>query len=61
MRSKEAIRRAKNKYAKTTLKSVVVKLHKKYDESIINHLDGKENVTAYIKQLIIADMEKGGE
>lgn len=60
MRSKEAIRRAVSKYEKTQ-KRVVVKLHNKNDESIIKHLDGKENVTAYIKQLIIADMEKGEE
>lgn len=61
MRSKEAIKRAQDKYEKSTIKRVTVKLNNKYDESIIKHLDGKENVTAYIKQLIRADMEKGGE
>lgn len=61
MRSKEAIKRAQDKYEKSTIKRVTVKLNNKYDESIINHLESKENVTAYIKQLIRADMEKGGE
>lgn len=61
MRSKEAIKRAVSKYEKANIKRVVVKLNIKYDESIINHLNGKENVTAYIKQLIRSDMEKGGE
>ena len=61
MRSKEAIKRAHRKYEKSNIKRVTVKLNNKYDESIINHLESKENVTAYIKQLIKADMEKGGE
>ena len=61
MRSREAIKRAQSKYEKSTIKRVVVKLHKKYDESLIEHLESKENVTAYIKQLINSDMEKGGE
>lgn len=61
MRSREAIKRAQNKYEKTTLKRLSIKLHKRLDEGIIKHLDGKDNVTAYIKELIKADMEKGGE
>lgn len=61
MRSKEAIKRAQTKYEKSNIKRVTVKLNNKYDESIINHLESKDNVTAYIKQLIKSDMEKGGE
>ena len=61
MRSREAIKKAKSKYEKVAIKRVTVKLNKRLDEDMIEHLDGKENVTAYIKQLIKADMEKGGE
>lgn len=61
MRSKEAIRRAVSKYEKSTVKRVTVKFHNINDEDIIKHLDGKENVTAYIRQLIRSDIEKGGE
>ena len=61
MRSREAIKRAKRKYEKSTMKRLSIKLHNKYDEGIIRHLESKENVTAYIKQLIRSDMEKGGE
>ena len=57
----EALKRAQAKYEKAKIKRVIVKLHKNYDASIINYLDSKENVTAYIKQLIRADMEMGGE
>ena len=60
-RSKEAIKRAKIKYEKKNNKRVTVKLHIKYDGDIISHLESKENMTTYIKQLIRADMEKGGE
>ena len=61
MRSKEAIVRAQLKYDKTMLRRFTIRLHKSLDESIIKHLEGKENMTAYIKQLIRSDMEKGGE
>lgn len=61
MRSREAIKRAVKKYETSTVKRVTVKLNNKRDKSIIKHLEGKENVTAYIKQLIRSDMEKGGE
>ena len=61
MRSKEAIKRAQHKYEKSTVKRVTFRVHNKYDKSIIEHLESKENVTAYIKQLIRSDMEKGGE
>ena len=60
-RSKEAIKRAKSNYEKNNIKRVYFKLHNKYDENIISHLESKENVTAYIKQLIRSDIEKGGE
>ena len=56
MSSKEAIRRAQNKYDKSTLKRITIKLHKVHDEDIIKHLESKDNVTGYIKQLIVADM-----
>lgn len=56
MSSKEAIRRAQNKYDKSTLKRITIKLHNVHDEDIIKHLESKDNVTGYIKQLIVADM-----
>lgn len=61
MRSREAIRRAKNKYEKVAIKRVTVRFNKKLEGELINHLESKENVTGYIKQLIRADMAKGGE
>ena len=56
MSSKEAIRRAQNKYDKSTLKRITIKLHNVHDEDIIKHLESKDNVTGCIKQLIVADM-----
>ena len=56
MSSKEAIRRAQNKYDKSTLKRITIKLHNVHDEDIIKHLESKDNVTGYVKQLIVADM-----
>lgn len=61
MRSKEAIQRAQKKYDQNAIKRLTVKLNKKLDEDIVNHLDGKGNITAYIKQLIRTDIAKGGE
>ena len=49
MSSKEAIRRAQNKYDKAMLKRITVKLHNVHDEDVIKHLKNKENVTGYIK------------
>lgn len=61
MRNREAIKRAVSKYEKNTVKRVTVKLNKMLDKDMIEHLDGKQNVTAYIKQLIRSDMEKSGD
>lgn len=56
MSSKEAIRRAQNKYDKAMLKRITIKFHNIRDEDVIKYLESKENVTGYIKQLIVADM-----
>ena len=61
MRSREAIKRAQSKYQKNVIKLVTIKFNKRLEADVIAHLNGKENVTAYIKGLIKADMEKGGE
>jgi len=61
MRSREAIKRAKSKYEKNVLKRVTIRFNKRSEADVIAHLDGKDNVTAYLKALIKADMEKGGE
>ena len=56
MSSKEAIRRAQNKYDKSMLKRITIKLHNVHDEDIVKHLESKDNITGYIKKLIVADM-----
>ena len=61
MRSREAIKRAQRKYAKNALKRVTVTFNKRLEADVIAHLESKDNVTAYLKGLIKADMEKGRE
>ena len=61
MRSLEAIKRAKNKYEKNVIKRVTIRFNKRSEADVISYLDGKDNVTAYLKSLIKADMAKGGE
>ena len=61
MRSREAIKRAKRKWEKNVLKRVTINFNKRSEADLIAHLDGKDNVTAYLKALIKADMAKGGE
>ena len=54
----EAIRRAVKKYDKTHTKQYHLKLNLESDAKIIKHLEGKDNVQGYIKQLITDDMER---
>lgn len=51
-----AQKRAQSKYEKKNIKRVVVKLNTKHDADIIEHLEGKDSVNAYIKELIRKDM-----
>lgn len=47
------------KYIKTNIRRFEIKLSKKYDAELIDWLESKENITDYIKNLIIND-KKGG-
>lgn len=50
--------RAIDKYQKENIKRVVLKLNKKTDKDIIDHLDQQEKVNTYLKK-IIRDKIKG--
>ena len=54
----EAIRRAVRKYDAANTKQVHLKLNRKTDVEIIEHLDKQKNVQGYIKDLIRQDMRK---
>ena len=54
----EAIRRAVRKYDAANTKQVHLKLNRKTDAEIIEHLDKQNNVQGYIKDLIRQDMRK---
>jgi hypothetical protein len=58
-RSKEAIKRAKDKYEKNNVRRFTLKLSR-VDADLIEFLDGKENINGYLKSLIRNDKEKGG-
>lgn len=45
-------------YAKENIKQIRFVLNKKSDKEIIDHLDKQENKNAYIKNLILKDMQK---
>lgn len=55
--SSEAQRRASAKYDKANKVTVTVKLNKKHDADIIEHLAKQENRQGYIKNLIREDMK----
>lgn len=50
--------RASAKYDKANTTGVYLKLNKETDKAILDHLARQENKQGYIKQLILADMEK---
>ena len=50
--------RANAKYNKENTKNVVLHLNINTDKDILDHLDGKENKTGYIKDLIRDDIKK---
>ena len=54
----EAKRRAIKKYDAANTKQIHLKLNKKTDADIIEHLDKQENAQGYIKTVIRKDMEK---
>ena len=61
MRSKEAILKAKKKYAeKGVIKRITITLHEVNDADILAHLKKKANMSGYIKDLVRRDMKKQG-
>jgi hypothetical protein len=56
----EASNRAQAKYDKENTVQFKVKLNKKSDADVIEHLRAQENKQNYIRQLIRADIEKNG-
>lgn len=46
------------RYQKENIQRVVIKLNKKTDADILEHLETKENRQGYLKELIRKDMEK---
>ena len=58
--STEAQKRASIKYDKENTTQNMIKLNKKTDADILDHLSKIDNVQGYIKQLIRNDMAKDG-
>jgi uncharacterized protein (DUF4415 family) len=58
----EAAKAAKARYDAKTAKYISLKLNKKTDEDIIQHLEAQgEKIQTYLKRLIREDMKKTGE
>lgn len=57
----DADRRAAAKYQAAHIKQVLVKLNDRTDPDILSHLESIPNVQGYIKALIRADIDKGGQ
>ena len=57
-KKKEAISKTVAKSTKKIYQRYEIKLHKTYEAEIIKFLESKENKNRYIKELIIADMQK---
>lgn len=55
-----AERKAADKYIKEHIRVFRLKLNDRTDADMIEHLNNKENMTAYIKALIRKDMEQSG-
>jgi hypothetical protein len=58
---RESERRRNKKYQKNKCRTYSLKFSINKNQSIIAHLDSKDNVQGYIKGLILADIEKGEE
>ena len=48
-------------YNKNNYRRINFSLHKEYDKEIIEQLEKQDNISGYLKALIIADIEKGSE
>jgi hypothetical protein len=58
----DAQRKAENAYRKKSVKQVIVKFYPgEQDEAIYEWIKSHENVTGYLKELVIADMQASVE
>jgi len=48
-----------NNYIKNNIRRFEIKLSRIYDPELINWLESKQNLTEYIKNLVVEDMKKG--
>lgn len=46
-------------YNKNNYRRINFSLHKEYDQEIIEQLEKQDNISKYLKDLILADMKKG--
>ena len=58
-KKKESHQKAVLKYDNKTYKKITFRFHREKDKNILDHIDKQENKNQYIKDLILADMEKG--
>ena len=57
----EANKAANARYDKKMAKYLSMKLNKKTDADILDHLSKQENIQGYLKRLIREDMKKAGD
>lgn len=50
--------RATKKYEKERVRQILLKFHKIHDAAIIEKLDSVDSKTNYVRQLILADLER---
>lgn len=46
------------KYQKNQIREFKLKLNRAADAEMITHLEGKENINGYLKELVTKDMER---
>lgn len=56
----EAQKRAVARYDAANTRRIYIKLNKRTDAEILQHLDSQDNIQGYIKELIRQDMKKRG-
>lgn len=57
-KASEARLRATKKYEKERVRQILLKFHKIHDAAIIEKLDSVDSKTNYVRQLILADLER---
>ena len=61
VQARKARDRANNRCKRKTTKMFTIRLHKVYDASVVKQLNDVDNRTDYIRQLILADLNKNKE